>query len=74
MAFFHFANNHRFNFFPIPYENIPSAPLTAALARKFGSRLVVVFGGILYGVGLVMSAVVQHVSTLAVTVVVISGE
>ncbi|XP_022112176.1 monocarboxylate transporter 13-like isoform X2 [Acanthaster planci] len=49
------------------------APLAAAIARKFGNRIVVFFGGMLYGVGLVMSAMVRHVAILAVALVVISG-
>ena len=48
--------------------------MAASLARKLSSYVVATFGAILYGTGLVLSALTHNVTILAIGVVVVSGE
>ncbi len=51
-----------------------SGPVAGALARKIGSRYLVVFGGTLYGLGLILASTANSVLLLGVSLVVLAGK
>ncbi|XP_038053262.1 monocarboxylate transporter 13-like [Patiria miniata] len=48
-------------------------PVASSVARKVGSRVVIIFGGLLYGIGLLISMTTSNVGGLAISIILISG-
>ena len=54
-------------FLSLDYVFLVTAPVTGNIARRYGSRICVVIGGVLLVIGLLASAFVPNVQLLAVT-------
>ncbi|XP_038053361.1 uncharacterized protein LOC119725842 [Patiria miniata] len=48
-------------------------PLASGIARKVGGRFVISCGGLLFGLGVVLSSLTHHIAYLAITLTVIAG-
>ncbi|XP_038053364.1 uncharacterized protein LOC119725844 [Patiria miniata] len=48
-------------------------PLASGIARKVGGRFVISCGGLLFGLGVILSSLTHHIAYLAITLIVIAG-
>ena len=48
--------------------------MASAVARELGGRRVITVGGVVYGLGFILSSATQNAATLAVTLVIIGGK